>query len=85
MADNFIKQPFGMNIKVPVKTINQVQKTAQGTVGGVFEPLFNFISENQNVFSGEVSRQIEKYNVLQYNIGSTLRAQSTNGGFDVQG
>lgn len=85
MSDNFIKQPFGLNIKVPEKTLKQLEKTAQGSVGGIFEPLFEFISDNQNVFSGDVARQIEKYNALQYNIGATLRAQSTNGGFNIQG
>ena len=34
MSENFFKQPFGMNIKVPVKTIKQVEKTAEGTVSG---------------------------------------------------
>ena len=85
MSDNFIKQPFGLNIKVPEKTLKQLEKTAQGSVGGIFEPLFEFISDNQNVFSGDVARQIEKYNALQYNISATLRAQSTNGGFNIQG
>jgi len=85
MSENFVNQAFGLNIKIPVKTMQQIEKSAQGSVAGVFEPLFNFFSENENVFSGDVSRKIEKYNALQYNIGSLLRAQSTNGGFDVQG
>ena len=85
MADNFVNQPFGLNIKIPVKTMQQIEKSAQGSVAGIFEPLFNFFSENENVFSGDVSKKIEKYNALQYNIGALLRAQSTNGGFDVQG
>ena len=85
MSDNFVNQAFGLNIKIPVKTMHQIEKTVQGSAAGVFEPLFNYISDNQNVFTGDVAKQIEKYNILQYNIGATLRAQSTNGGFDVQG
>ena len=85
MAENFVNQPFGLNIRIPVKTMEQIEKTVQGSAAGVFEPLFNYFSENENVFSGDVSRKIEKYNALQYNIGALLRAQSTNGGFDVQG
>ena len=42
MADNFVNQPFGLNIKIPVKTMQQIEKSAQGSVAGVFEPLFNF-------------------------------------------
>ena len=62
-----------------------MNKILRRSVAGVFEPLFNFFSENENVFSGDVSKKIEKYNALQHNIGALLRAQSTNGGFDVQG
>ena len=85
MANDYIKQPFGMNIKMPVKTIRQIEQTAESRVNGIFEPLFNFIEDNQNVFTGDVSRQIDQYNALQYNIGAELRALSTNGGFDVKG
>ena len=85
MSDNFIKQTFGLNIKVPDKTLKQFEKTAGGTVSGIWEPLFNFIDENQNVFTGNVSMQIAKYNAMMYNIGAVLRADSTNGGFDVKG
>lgn len=85
MANDYLKHPFGMNIKMPVKTIRQIEKTAESRVNGILEPLFNFIDENQNVFTGDVSKQIDKYNALQYNIGAALRAQSTNGGFDVKG
>ena len=85
MADNFIKQPFGLNVKIPTRTIKQIEKTAGDTVNGIWEPLFNFIDENQNVFTGNVSMQITKYNAMMYNIGAALRADSTNGGFDVKG
>ncbi len=86
MTENFFKQPFGMNIKVPVKTIKQVEKTAEGTVSGIFEPLFNFIDSNQQVFNGNVANEIEKYNLMQYNIGAALRRDKVNGiDFDVKG
>ncbi len=86
MTENFFKQPFGMNIKVPVKTIKQVEKTAESTVGGIFEPLFNFIDSNQQVFNGNVANEIEKYNLMQYNIGAALRRDKVNGiDFDVKG
>lgn len=86
MTENFFKQPFGMNIKVPLKTIKQVEKTAEGTVSGIFEPLFNFIDSNQQVFNGNVANEIEKYNLMQYNIGAALRRDKVNGiDFDVKG
>ena len=86
MTENFFKQPFGMNIKVPVKTIKQVEKTAEGTVSGLWEPLFNFIDTNQQVFNGNVANEIEKYNLMQYNLGAALRRDKATGiDFDVKG
>ncbi len=85
MADDFLNKPFGMNIKVPVKTIKQIEKTAQQHTGNIFEPLFNFINENQDVFTGSVANQIEQFNIMSFNIGSELRKGKTNGRFDVKG
>ena len=85
MAENFIKQPFGLNIKVPTRTIKQSQETAQGVVSSLWEPLFNFIDQNQNVFTGNVANEIEKYNLMMFNVGAALRQGNTNGSFDVKG
>ncbi len=85
MANDFLNKPFGMNIKVPTRTIKQTQETAQGVVSGIWEPLFSFIDQNQNVFSGNVAGEIEKYNIMSYNVGAALRKGNTNGGFNVQG
>ncbi len=85
MADNFIKQPFGLNIKVPTRTIHQTEKTAQGVVNSLWEPLFNFIDENQNVFTGNIANEIEKYNLMMFNVGAALRKESHGGSFDIKG
>ncbi len=85
MAENFFKQPFGMNIKVPTRTIKQTKESAQGAVSGLWEPLFNFIDENQNVFTGNVAHEIEKYNLMMFNVGAALRKDKVNGAFDVKG
>ena len=87
MADNnnILNQPFGLNIKVPTRTIQQGQDTINHALGGVFEPLFNFISENQNVFTGQVFEQIEKYNLMSYNTGAILRKAGEQHKFDIKG
>lgn len=85
MSNDYLKEQFGMNVKIPTKTLKQFERTAESRVNGILEPLFSFIDENQNVFTGDVTKQIDKYNALQYNIGAALRAQSTNGGFDIKG
>ena len=60
-------QTFGLNIKVPTKTIEQVGKTIGGTAGGVFEPLFTYLEENENVFSGDVTKELNKTYAERFN------------------
>lgn len=60
-------QTFGMNIKVPEKTLEQMGKTAGKTASGVFEPLFTYLEENENVFSGNISEKLEKMYAEKFN------------------
>ena len=85
MADGIINQPFGLNVKVPTRTMQQIKQTAEGTVGGLWDPLFSFIDDNQNVFTGNVANQIEKYNLMMFNIGAELRKGSDHVTFNVKG
>lgn len=82
---NFFEKPFGMNIKLPTRTIQQGKETAENAVGSVLEPLFTYIDENQPVFTGNVANEIEKYNLISYNIGAALRKDKVTGDFDVKG
>lgn len=52
-------QTFGLNIKVPERTLQQMGKTVGDTAGGVFEPLFTYLEENENVFSGDISKELK--------------------------
>ena len=85
MAENFINKTFGQNVKIPVKTLKQFEKTAQGSVNNIFEPLFNFIDDNQNIFTGNVANEIEKYTLMTYNINALLKKGQTSSGFNVSG
>lgn len=85
MAENFLKQTFGMNVKMPTKTIQQAQETAKGTVSQLWEPLFEFIDENQNVFNGNIANEIEKYNLMMFNLGAQLRKDNTIVSLDLRG
>ena len=85
MADGIINQPFGLNVKVPTRTMQQIKQTAEGTAGNILEPLFSFIDDNQNVFTGKVADQIEKYNMIMFNVGAELRKGSDHVTFNVKG
>lgn len=60
-------QPFGLNIVVPEKTLRQFGRTAGNVAGGVFEPLFTYLEENENVFSGDIANELNKTRAENFN------------------
>lgn len=83
--NNILKQPFGLNIKVPHRTVQQGKDSLGHLVNGVWQPLFNFIEDNQTVFNGTISQEIEKYNLMSYNTGAILRNAQPEKTFDIKG
>lgn len=74
--NSFFNQPFGLNVKVPERTLKQAGDTLSGTASGVFEPLFTYLEENENVFTGDISNEIRKINVASFNIGARMQAEN---------
>lgn len=66
-------QSFGLNV-AGSKTLRQVGQTAGNVAGGVFEPLFSYLEENENVFSGDLTKELNKNRVEAYNTGLILKA-----------
>lgn len=69
-------QAFGMNVKVPTKTLEQIGQTAGNVAGGVFEPLFTYLETNENVFSGDVTHELNKIRSEAFN--TTLIMSAAN-------
>lgn len=76
---------FGLNIRVPKRTIKQSQDTLNSRVNSVWQPLFNFFEDNKDVFNGNVAEEIEKYNLMSYNTGAILRSSDPKRNFDIKG
>lgn len=87
MSQNFFERTFGFNIRVPEKTLQQSKKTLVKAVDNLVNPFGEFFEQNKQVFSGDVLAQIDKYNTLNFNIGSQLRQADKNApvSFDMQG
>lgn len=66
-------QGFGLNVKVPERTFKQIGKTAGEVAGGVLEPLFTYLEENENVFSGDISHEINKMLSESFTMGMMLQ------------
>lgn len=78
-------QTFGLNVKVPQRTMQQIGKTAGDVAGGVFEPLFSYLEENENVFSGDIVNQLNKTRSAAFNIALAMdNAEKAKPSFDAK-
>ncbi|MEI8378467.1 MAG: hypothetical protein WCF95_08020 [bacterium] len=72
---NFFNRPFGLNVKVPERTLKQAGDTLQNTAGGVLTPLTDYLEDNEKVFTGEVAKEINKIFSYCFNIGAKMQAE----------
>lgn len=81
MAESSFNKSFGMNVKSNSTLINAAGLLNQKT-NGVLSPLFTYLEENENVFTGDVAKEINRYYSQCFNIGAMLQEESakTNGG-----
>lgn len=71
-------KPFGMNVKVPdigERTLKQASETLGSIVKSPAEPLFKFLEENEEVFSGDLTFKINKLFAESFTIGSAMRME----------
>ena len=67
-------QPFGLNVvKGHEKTLKLVGDTAGGLAGGVLEPLFTYLEENENVFNGDINDELNKLRAANFNTTITMQ------------
>ncbi len=68
-------KPFGLNVKVPERTIQQAGETLEELVKSPAAPLFEFLEENESVFNGDVAFEINKTIAQNFTIGSAMRME----------
>lgn len=76
MAENnfFLNNNFGINVNLPHKTINTVKRAVKQEVENLgLKEVKNFFENNDKVFSGEVAREIRKYQAMIYSLGQVSR------------
>ena len=84
MAENYTLRSFGLNI-VP-KTANKevVQKEVGKAIEGLWEPVFDYLEQNESVFNGDIHKEIEKVNIQMLNLGMEMRRGDNQSDFDVK-
>ena len=86
MSEGLFNMPFGLNVRVPTRTLQEAQKTLETQVSNLWTPIFDFFEENEKVFNGDVSQMIDVYNRQTYNLGAMMRQPSGESpSFDVKG
>ena len=83
-TDRLFNMPFGLNIKLPTRTLKEAQKTLTGQVSSLWEPVIDFFEKNDKVFNGDVSAQIDLYNRQTYNLGAIMRDVTETHNFDTK-
>ncbi len=84
--NNFISNnPFGINIAIPKKTIQEVQKVVKEEIENIsVNPFLNYLEENDKVFSGEVAREINNYYAQIYALGQVMREGQPTSTFNIK-
>ena len=66
--------PFGLNIALPNKTIEEVKKVVkQEALNISANPFVDYLEQNDKVFSGEVAKEIRKHQSQIYTLGQVMR------------
>lgn len=84
MTDGLFNMPFGLNVRVPTRTLQEAQKTLENQISSLWTPLFDYLEKNEAVFNGDVVEQINQYNRQAYNLGAIMREVSEKPAFDMK-
>ena len=68
---------FGLNV-IPEgdrsRTAEQTAKSVENALSSLWEPILDYLKENENVFSGAIQGEIEKTDFQAMRLGMTLNA-----------
>ncbi len=60
-------KPFGLNVKVPERTMKQISESVKQNATSGVTNIFNYLTKNEQVFDGTVSKQLDNFFVQQFN------------------
>ena len=73
--NSFFNKSFGLNIKVPDRTLKQAGQTLGNTANGVLSPLFTYLEENEKIFNGDAVAEADKLFAASFNIGARMHEE----------
>lgn len=73
MSSEYINlKPFGMNVLVP-KESKAAKHIFGKAVRNFWEPVMDYLEKNEDVFSGNIEKEIDKINIQTMNLGFASR------------
>ena len=77
--------PFELNIQLPKKTLNEVQKVVRKEIENIsVNPIMDYLDKNNKVFTGEVAKEIRMYQSQIYALGQYAREGQAISTFSVK-
>ena len=87
MAENYsLNSRFWLNVSsqgAKNKQAQQINVDLSQNVGNLFDSMTNYVSKYENVFNGDVEREINMYSRQAMIVGMNLKAGETKRQFDV--
>ncbi len=73
-------KPFGLNVKVPERTIKQIGESVKSNAGAGINGIFSYLAQNENVFNGTVNKQLDNLFVQDFNTKQILKDADMHAG-----
>lgn len=70
-------RPFGLNVRVPERTIQQITETVKTSASSGVSSIFNYLAKNEKVFDGTVAKQLDDLFVQDFNTKLILNNAET--------
>ncbi len=84
MAENITLRSFGLNI-IPQERKEYVGKKVGKAIEGLWQPVLEYLEKNDDVFSGDILKEIEKTNIQILNLGMEMRKGVEKHSLDTNG
>ena len=83
--NQLIKQPFGLNIALPKRTIAEVQKVAKQEIENyTVNPFINMLNETYKMSPQEITEDLRKAQSQIYALGQAMREGQSGNTFNMK-
>ncbi len=84
--NQLIKQPFGLNIALPQRTIKEVQQIAKLEIDNITNnnPFLNLVNSTYSMSPDEIANDLRKAQSQIYTLGQVMREGQSGNSFNMK-